>query len=137
MDRTIARVLEAGKIVSIIKSLIQNLTPGVSVQQKYTAPERASGRGLIDTTRGALSHWIYIDNSKISFYQIITPSAWNLSTQTGNIQGTAEQAIIGSPVRNINAPVEIGRIIRSFDPCVSCATHVYKGGELINSTQVV
>ncbi len=137
MDRTIARVLEAGKIVSIMKILLQNLILGVSVQQKYTVPEKAGGRGLIDTTRGALGHWIYIDNGKIAFYQIITPSAWNLSTQTGNIKGIAEQAIIGSPVGNINTPVEIGRIIRSFDPCVSCATHVYTGGKLINAIQVV
>lgn len=137
MDRTIARVLEASKIVSIIKILIQNLIPGISVQQEYTVPERGGGKGLIDTTRGALGHWTYIDNSKISSYQIITPSAWNLSTQTGNIKGTAEQAIMGTPVMDINEPVEIGRVIRSFDPCVSCATHVYTDGKLINSTQVV
>ncbi len=137
MDRTIARVLEAGKIASIIKILLKNLIPGVSVQQKYTVPENADGGGLIDTTRGALGHWIYIEGSKIAFYQIITPSAWNLSTQTGNIKGTAERAIIGAPVRDITAPVEIGRIIRSFDPCVSCATHVYTGGKLINAVQVV
>ncbi|MDD2362388.1 MAG: nickel-dependent hydrogenase large subunit [Eubacteriales bacterium] len=137
MDRTIARVLEAGKIVSIMKILLQNLIPGISVQQKYTVPEKAGGRGLIDTTRGALGHWINIDSGKIAFYQIITPSAWNLSTQTGSIKGTAEQAIIGSPVRSINTPVEIGRIIRSFDPCVSCATHVYTGGKLVNTIQVV
>ena len=137
MDRTIARVLEAGKIVSIIKILLENLIPDVSLQQKYAVPEKAGGSGFIDTTRGALAHWIYIDNSKISFYQIITPSAWNLSTQTGNIKGTAEKALIGSPVKDINTPVEIGRIIRSFDPCVSCATHVYTGGKLINAAQVV
>ncbi len=137
MDRTIARVLEAGKIASVLKILIDNLIPGVSVQKEYVVPEKSSGRGLVDTTRGALGHWVYIDDGKISFYQIITPSAWNLSTQTGNMKGTAEQAIIGAPVSNISSPVEIGRIIRSFDPCVSCATHVYTGGELINSIQVV
>lgn len=137
MDRTIARVLEARKIVIIMKTLLDNLIPGVSVQQEYTVPEKSIGRGLIDTTRGALGHWLVIDNSKIAFYQIISPSAWNLSTQTGNIKGTAEQALIGSPVKDIDAPVEIGRIIRSFDPCVSCATHVFSDGQHINTMQVV
>lgn len=137
MDRTIARVLEAGKIVKIMKTLIDNLIPGISVQQEYTAPETAAGRGLVDTTRGAVGHWIYIENSKIAFYQIITPSAWNLSTQTEYMKGTAEQALIGTPVCEIDMPVEIGRIIRSFDPCVSCATHVFSGGKLINKIQVV
>lgn len=137
MDRTIARVLEAGKIANVMKILIDNLIPEVSFQKEYVIPEKASGRGMLDTTRGALGHWLYIEDSKISFYQIITPSGWNLSTQTGNMFGTAEQALIGSPISNINDPIEIGRIIRSFDPCVSCATHVYTGGELIKSVQVV
>ena len=137
MDRTIARVLEAGKIVTIMQILLQHLDPGISVQQKYTVPVKSSGRGLTDTTRGALGHWISIDNSKIAFYQIITPSAWNLSSQTGNIKGTAEEALIGSPVRDTDSPVEIGRIIRSFDPCISCATHVFSDGKHINTIQVV
>lgn len=137
MDRTIARALEAKKIVAVMKELLHNLIPGVDMQQEYTVPEKSIGKGLIDTTRGALGHWLVTDNSKIAFYQIISPSAWNLSTQTGNIKGTAEQALIGSPVKDIDAPVEIGRIIRSYDPCVSCATHVFCDGQHINTMQVV
>jgi hydrogenase large subunit len=137
MDRTIARVLEAKKIVTIIKILIDNLIPEVSVQEKYSIPVDASGQGLIDTTRGSLGHWVSIVDSKISFYQIITPSAWNLSTQTANMKGTAEQSLIGTPIKNIVDPVEIGRIIRSFDPCVSCATHVFTDGKQMNTIQVV
>lgn len=137
MDRTIARVLEARKIISIIQTLIENLIPDVSVQQKYTVPKEGSGSGLTDTTRGALGHWITITDSKIARYQIITPSAWNLSTQTDDIKGTSEQALIGTPVPDINDPVAIGRTIRSFDPCVSCATHVFTGGKLVNTIQVV
>jgi hydrogenase large subunit len=51
--------------------------------------------------------------------------------------GTAEQALIGVTVQNFESPVEIGRIIRSFDPCVSCATHVYSQGEIIKTIQVM
>ncbi len=137
MDRTIARVLEAKKIVEIMQTLIDNLVPGVSMQREYEIPVQSSGKGLVDTTRGALGHWLYIDNSEIAFYQIITPSAWNLSTQTNGMKGTGEQALIGSPVRDVTAPVEIGRIIRSFDPCVSCATHVFLSGKHVNTIQVV
>ena len=129
MDRTIARVLEAKKIVQIMKVLIGNLIPDVPMQEEYRVPDNAMGRGLLDTTRGALGHWLVIENKKIAFYQIITPSAWNLSTQTGDIKGTGEQAIMGAHVSSVDAPVEIGRIIRSFDPCVSCATHVFSEGK--------
>jgi hydrogenase large subunit len=138
MDRTIARVLEAGKITEVIGVLLENLLPGVSVQKEYAVPTASEGAGLIDTTRGALGHWLKIDDEKLSFYQIITPSAWNLSTRgNNNLRGTAEQALAGTAIQNLEKPVELGRIIRSFDPCVSCATHVYTQGRCIKKIQVV
>ncbi len=138
MDRTIARVLEARKITLIMSTLLEKLIPGEAVQKEYFIPQAAEGIGLIDTTRGALGHWLKINNQVISFYQIITPSAWNLSTRSSNgLKGTAEQALIGTPVKDINNPVELGRTIRSFDPCVSCATHIYTGGELMSTTQLI
>ncbi|MDW2798852.1 nickel-dependent hydrogenase large subunit [Clostridium boliviensis] len=137
MDRTIARVLEARKITRIMNILLENLIPNVPMQKEYEIPVQAYGTGLIDTTRGALGHWLTIEDKKILFYQIITPSAWNLSPQTGERKGTAEQAIIGAPVMEERMPVEIGRIIRSFDPCVSCATHVFAPGSWDKTFQVV
>ena len=138
MDRTLARVLEAKKVADIMLILLNNLIPGVCVQKEYEVPQSAYGAGLIDTTRGALGHWIKIDNQVISLYQIITPSAWNLSTRDrDNLPGPGEKAMIGTMIKNPDAPVELGRIIRSFDPCVSCATHVYSKGNLIKTMQVV
>lgn len=138
MDRTIARVLEAKKIAEIICILIENLIPGISVQKEYAIPTASTGAGLIDTARGALGHWLKIDDEKLSFYQIVTPSAWNLSTRgNNNLRGTAEQAVVDTTIQNIETPVELGRIIRSFDPCVSCATHVYSQGECIKTIQLV
>ncbi|TAH70166.1 MAG: Ni/Fe hydrogenase [Anaerolineaceae bacterium] len=137
MDRTIARVLEARKIAEIMDTLLDKLIPDISVQEEYIIPNTTLGKGLVDTTRGALGHWLIIRNQLISFYQIITPSAWNLSTRSINMKGTAEQALIGTAVNDMNSPVELGRIIRSFDPCISCATHVYTGGKHVNTIQIV
>ena len=126
MDRYIARVFEARKIVEILNTLLDNMVPGPTGQEAYSIPEAAEGAGLIDTTRGALGHWLKIDNSLISFYQVITPSVWNLSSHGNDgLPGTAEQALIGTELADEDKPSEIGRIIRSFDPCVSCATHVF------------
>lgn len=124
MDRTLARVYETKKIVGILTELQQQIVPGISVQRYLKLPKTAQGKGLVDTTRGALGHWVKMENNAISFYQIITPSVWNFASKDAAYRGTAEQALIGTPIQDTKNPVEIGRILRSFDPCVSCATHV-------------
>lgn len=138
MDRTIARALEAKKIAEIMKVLLREVIPEVDVQKKYERTESATGRGLVDTTRGALGHWLKIKEKKISFYQIITPSTWDFSTRDNHgYRGVAEEALIGTPIDNPDKPAEIGRILRSFDPCMSCATHVYSPGKQVKTIKVL
>lgn len=125
MDRNIARVLETEKILGIMKRLSERIELKPNYQKVYDIPETAYGVGLTDTTRGALGHWIEIDKKVINHYNIITPTVWNLSPKDeSNLPGTIERALIGTKLNNIKEPIEIGRIVRSFDPCVSCATHV-------------
>jgi hydrogenase large subunit len=125
MDRTVARVLEAKKIIEIIEALLDRVSFEDIGQSAYEIPNTARGGGLQDTTRGALAHWISIENKKISHYNIITPSAWNCSpTDSKGVKGVIEEALIGTEIKNPQQPVEVGRIVRSFDPCISCATHV-------------
>lgn len=126
MDRTMARVLEVKKIILIMQNILELIPEYQNKQRQYQIPDKSDGSGLIDTTRGALGHWIAIDNKVLKNYSIITPSAWNLSPQDNEgTRGPVESALVGTSIEDINSPVEIGRIVRSFDPCISCATHVY------------
>jgi hydrogenase large subunit len=126
MDRTMARVLELRKAIIIMQNILELIPEYQNKQTQYQIPDKSYGSGLIDTTRGALGHWIAIDNKVLKNYSIITPSAWNLSPQDNKgIRGPVESALVGTRIDDLNCPVEIGRIVRSFDPCVSCATHVY------------
>lgn len=136
MDRTIARSLEAKKIAEIMKILIEQIIPGTHVQKKWQVPNVAQGAGLVETTRGSLGHWVKIENNVISFYQIITPSAWDFSASDESSKGTAELALMNTPLHDPENPVELGRILRTFDPCMSCATHVYRPGHEIKSIKV-
>lgn len=125
MDRTIARVLEAKKVIETIEDLLEKTTYDDVNQAAYEISHSALGVGITDTTRGALGHWLSIENKKINNYNIITPSVWNCSpTDSQGVKGVIEKALIGTEIQNLSKPVEIGRIVRSFDPCISCATHV-------------
>lgn len=133
IDRIKARVLEAYKICNMIQNMLNELEISFENIIRADIPQVASGIGLVDTTRGALLHYVEIENSKIKNYNIITPSTWNLSPKDDNGKnGALEVALIGTEVKSLECPVEIGRVVRSFDPCVSCATHVING-EKINS----
>lgn len=125
MNRIVARVLEAKKIANSMLQLLDKIIPKDSTNKAYTLTKNAVGYGFIDTTRGSLGHYVNIEENQIKNYTIITPSTWNLSPRDSNgIFGALEEALIGTHVDNPKNTTEIGRIVRSFDPCVSCATHV-------------
>jgi len=103
------------------------LSTGTSGYTNCSVPSTGTGMGLTEAPRGALGHWVKINNRKISHYQIITPTCWNVSPQDGNdVRGALEEALIGVPVENIDEPIEVLRVIHSFDPCLDCATHVMR-----------
>ncbi|OAA87298.1 nickel-dependent hydrogenase large subunit [Clostridium ljungdahlii] len=125
MDRNVARVLETKKILEIMQGLADRIKLISAEQRVYEIPNKAFGAGLIDTTRGSLGHWISIEDKFIKHYNIITPTVWNMGprNQSGAL-GIGEKSLVGTKIKNIKQPIEVGRIMRSFDPCVSCATHL-------------
>ena len=42
-----------------------------------TWPQTAKGAGFMEAPRGALGHWIVIEDGKIANYQAVVPSTWN------------------------------------------------------------
>ncbi|MEN6641313.1 MAG: nickel-dependent hydrogenase large subunit, partial [Armatimonadia bacterium] len=86
--------------------------------------------GLTEAPRGALGHWLQLSGGKISRYQIVTPTCWNASPKDAyNQAGPIERALVGTPVQNVAQPIEVLRVIHSFDPCLSCAVHVARPNE--------
>lgn len=94
------------------------------------------GVGLIEAPRGALGHWIEIADKKTKQYQMIVPSTWNASPIDEKGQhGPYEEALIGAPVPDPENPLNVVRIIRSFDPCLACAIHIiHPKGDRVFST---
>jgi hydrogenase large subunit len=136
MDRHMARALETQKIANAMLGWLNQITIGASGYTPVTAPFSKSGVGLTEAPRGALGHWMTTAASttlapngvaSISNYQVITPTCWNASPKdTKGVRGPIEQALIGTPVSDANQPVEVLRVVHSFDPCMSCAVHVMR-----------
>jgi Ni,Fe-hydrogenase I large subunit len=89
-------------------------------------PATARGYGALDAPRGALGHWVQIENGKISRYQCVVPSTWNCSPRDAQGQmGPYEAALVDNhPLADPARPIEILRTIHSFDPCMACGVHV-------------
>jgi len=102
-------------------------------------PAKAQGYGYCDAARGALGHWVQIENGKISRYQCVVPSTWNCSPRDGKGQpGPYEAALMDHhPLVKPDQPIEILRTVHSFDPCMACGAHVLDAtGNLITSVRV-
>jgi len=91
-----------------------------------TWPAKAQGYGYLDAPRGALGHWVQIENGKIARYQCVVPSTWNCSPRDAQgVPGPYEAALMDHhPLANPEQPLEILRTIHSFDPCMACGVHV-------------
>jgi hydrogenase large subunit len=124
--RELARMLRPLRFTNIMLSesqeVIRNKKEPLYIKPKIK--QNAQGIGLTHAARGALGHWIKIRHGKIANYQIISPTTWNGSPKDkdGNL-GAWEKALIGVKIKDIDNPMEMGHIIRSFDPCLVCTVH--------------
>ncbi|MGA2536365.1 MAG: nickel-dependent hydrogenase large subunit [Terracidiphilus sp.] len=136
LGRTAARGLDAALAMIWLKEFFGDLMARVKTRETSTFngerwepqswPTDAEGVGLVEAPRGALAHWIKIHDGKIDNYQLVVPTTWNGSPRDAKGQRSSfEASLIGTPVTNIEQPVEIIRTIHSFDPCLACAVHLY------------
>lgn len=149
LGRTAARGLEsvlvAGWSLEFFDKLIANIKNGdtrmadTSRFEPSTWPKQAVGVGHAEAPRGALAHWINIEDQKIANYQLVVPTTWNASPRDpkGGLSAY-ESSLIDTPVANEQQPLEILRTIHSFDPCMACSVHLYdEEGTTISRVSIV
>ena len=135
LGRTAARTLETKIFADAMQGwydqLIYNIKAGDTKTFNPTLwdptswPKKARGAGFMEAPRGALGHWIVIENGKIANYQAVVPSTWNAGPRdAGGQPGAYEAALAGHRLHDPKQPIEILRTIHSFDPCIACAVHV-------------
>jgi len=147
MDRHRARAYEAAKIARAIAvddgdgsgkgwcdQLKDYLTanPTASAFTTWTAPGNGSyhtGYGAHEAPRGALAHFVEVLDGKISNYQAVVPTTWNVNPEApNNVHGPIEDAVIGTAISGTassghDVPVEALRVVQGFDPCIACTVH--------------
>lgn len=136
LGRTAARGLESALVadwgLEFYNELITNVRNGderMANTDKFS-PKKwepyAEGVGAMEAPRGALAHWIVIEDQKIKNYQLVVPTTWNASPRDPEGKMSAyEAALKDTPVADPEQPVEILRTVHSFDPCMACAVHLY------------
>ena len=144
LGRTAARTLETKIFADAMQGwydqLVANIKAGDTrtfngeLWEPGTWPAHARGAGFMEAPRGALGHWIVIDNGKITNYQAVVPSTWNAGPRDATGQaGAYEAALVGHKLHDPAQPIEILRTIHSFDPCIACAVHVAgPGGQRVS-----
>jgi hydrogenase large subunit len=149
LGRTAARGLESilvaqwgldfyGKLVDNIKKGDTRMAD-MSKFEPSTWPKQAKGVGHAEAPRGALGHWIVIEDGLTKNYQLVVPTTWNASPRDGGGKLSAfESSLLDTPIADPKLPLEILRTIHSFDPCLACSVHLYdEHGSHINRVSVL
>ena len=123
-SRELARLTRATRFIPAMDVWISETTPDGNFYSSPGEIFEGQGYGMLEATRGALGHWVEIREGEIERYQIITPTAWNASPRDSrDVRGPMEEALLGTAVKDASNPVELGHVVRSFDPCLVCTVH--------------
>jgi len=133
VGRNAARAVEAQICCDYLFDMMSDLIENIKYYDETTwtkyifeeLPTQAKGRGLFEVPRGVLGHFVRIEDSKVANYQAVVPTTWNASPKDAkNSRGAYEESLIGLKLSDPSAPLEVLRVIHSFDPCLACAVHV-------------
>jgi quinone-reactive Ni/Fe-hydrogenase large subunit len=139
LGRTAARMLNCRHAIAAVEETWESLVANVMGDETtYVLPQLDKNKeykGMVFrlAPRGVLSHWVRIKDGLVENYQAVVPTTWNASPIDGNGKvAPYEASLVGLKLEDPKKPLEVLRVIHSFDPCMACAVHVmdYQGNEL-------
>lgn len=107
----LARAEEMLLNLDYVLERLDELDPSAPARADYDP--RGTGKlgvGVIEAPRGTNVHMAKVEDGKTKFYSAIVPTTWNIPTMGPATEGFSHEL----------AP----HVIRAFDPCLSCATHM-------------
>ncbi len=90
---------------------------------RFHIPDKSIGVGFVESSSGAVTHHLVVNDQRIENYQVLTPGEWmGSSRDSSGFPGIYETAVMNTPLLEECARTEdftgidILRTIRSFDP---------------------
>ena len=124
LGRHICRGICSAVIADFLLAETERLDHGGSTMADIVVPKNAEGFGVTEASRGALLHYLRVEDYKIAKYECVVPTTWNASPRDDKGDpGAMESALIGTEVQNPEEQIESTRIVHSFDPCLACSVH--------------
>jgi hydrogenase large subunit len=134
--RTYFQAYSAAMALHFVEQGLAEVRAGRSkTWEKIKVPDEAISCGFTEAVRGILSHHMVIRGGKIANYHPYPPTPWNGSVRdTYGTPGPYEDAVQNTPIFEENNQenfkgIDIMRAVRSFDPCLPCGVHMYKGDD--------
>jgi len=123
LSEIVEHAVELQQAVEQSLALITHLLAAGLQQEKPLAlvPTEGQGTALIEAPRGVLLHSYRLDDQGIcTDATIITPTAINQAAIEGSLKALVA-ALDGADYQQVKTACE--RLVRCFDPCISCAVH--------------
>ena len=133
VGRNAARAIETSYICEYIFKLVSRLIQNIKYYDTDTwvkfdfnsLNKDAKGRAFFEVPRGTLSHFVNIKEARIENFSVIAPTTWNATPKNfDGARGAYEEALVGLKIQDTSKPLEVLRVLHSFDPCLACAVHV-------------
>ena len=119
-----AQLIEAVHCLEKASEIMRSL-PTISPAEKLSE-KSGVGMAIVEAPRGLLYHEYRIENGKIAEADIITPTVQNIPDIEASVKQIAEKFSKCDP-STIKEKCEV--VVRCYDPCLSCSTHVIKLSE--------
>lgn len=121
LGRVAARNLETAYVADLTEGFVNELIAAIKGGDVdlFTPHGIVDGEGVgaWEAPRGAVAHYMTVKNGQIDRYNVVAPTTW-LSTprDAAGVRGPMEEALIGTPVAEVERPMNVVRVARSFDP---------------------
>ena len=118
----ICRILEIFWAAKNILHLLEDIDPDDFGTEVTNLRGSGIGVGVVEAPRGVLVHSYLIKNGKMDKMRLLVATQFNNAYINLIMREIAENNIEGNSLSTEGEKL-IGRSIRTFDPCLTCATH--------------